>query len=129
VPWPSTAAGSSTQKLLGRTGFLPWLLARAHAKKQAGGLPENFMAAITPTKIRAFQYKARGRMWDRYEIGEEVAAWDRNAITVSWQPGPPYQIDVTIESAAEEEKVLCRCGKAESSDKALRMMADPSATE
>ena len=87
------------------------------------------MAAITPTKIRAFQYKARGRMWDRYEIGEEVAAWDRNAITVSWQPGPPYQIDVTIESAAEEEKVLCRCGKAESSDKALRMMADPSATE
>lgn len=119
--------GHYTQKLAGRAGFLTWLLARAYAKKQAGGLPQHFMAAITPTKVRAFQYKAHGRMRDRYEIGEEVAVWDRDGLSVSWQAGPPYAFDVEIQSPAEEEKVLCRCGKGESSERALRMMADPSA--
>ena len=119
--------GLYTQKVAGRFGFLPWLLGRAVAKKQAGGLPQSFIAAITADKVRAFQYKARGRMRDRYEIGEEVAAWDRSALRVTWQPGPPYQIDVTIESPDEDEKVLCRCGRAESSERALQLLADPSA--
>ena len=118
--------GHYTEKLLGRAGFLPWLLARAYAKKQAGGMPQNFMVAITPTKVRAFQYKARGRMRDRFEIGDEVAVWERAGLEVSWKPGPPYQVDVTIKSPGEGEQVLCRCGRGDSSEQALRMMADPS---
>ncbi len=120
--------GLYTEKFLGRLGFLVWLLARANAKRQAGGLPQNFIVAITPTKLRAFQYKARGRMRDQYEIGDEVAVWDRNAVNVTWQNGPPYEVDVTIESPAENERVLCRCGRGESTDRALRMMANPEAT-
>jgi hypothetical protein len=118
--------GHYTQMLLGklRLGFVPYLLAKIYAKKQAGGLPENFMVAITPTKLRAFQYKARGRMRDRYEIGDEVAHWDRDAVVVTWQPGPPYQIDVTLESPGEGERVLCRCGRAASSEQALQLMAE-----
>jgi hypothetical protein len=118
--------GHYTEKFLGRFGFLVWLAARANAKRQAGGLPQAFMAAITPTDVRAFKYKAHGRMRDRFEIGEEVAVWARDSLHVSWQPGPPYQIDVIIESPTETEKVLCRCGKGASSEQALRMMADPS---
>jgi hypothetical protein len=119
--------GLYTQKILGRAGFLPYLVARAWAKKQAGGLPQNFIVAITDTKLQAFKYKARGRMRDRYEIGEEVAAWDRGSTEVTWEPGPPYQIDVTILPAGGE-KVLCRCGRADSSEHALRMMADAHAS-
>lgn len=117
--------GLYTQKLLGRFGFLPWLLARMFAKKQAGGLPQSFIVAITPTKIRAFAYKAHGRTRDRFEIGDELAVWERSDVAVSWEPGPPFQIDVTIESPSEDERVLCRCGQGSSSEEALRMMAGP----
>jgi hypothetical protein len=82
--FPFSRRGLYTQKLLGHLGFVPWLIARAFSKKQAGGLPENFMLAITPTKVCGFEYKARGRMRDQYEIGREVAVWARDALMVSW---------------------------------------------
>jgi hypothetical protein len=117
--------GLYTQKLMGRAGFLPWLLARAFAKRQAGGLPQQFMVAITPDKVRAFRYRARGRRRDRVEVGEEVAAWDRGALMVTWTPGPPYQLDVTIETGGE--KMLLRCGRGQSSEDALSLMAEGAA--
>jgi hypothetical protein len=119
--------GLYTQKLMGRAGAIPWLLARAFAKAQAGGLPQNFMLAITPTKVRALKYTAHGRKRDKVEVGEEVAVWDRSAIQVSWQNGPPYQTDVTIESAGEGEKVLCRCGRGTSTERFLQILSDPAA--
>jgi hypothetical protein len=86
------------------------------------------MVAITPTKVRAFQYKAHGRRRDRYEVGEEVAAWDRATIRVSWQKGGSYQTDVTIESPEDGERIECRVGRAPYSEEFLRIMADPATT-
>ena len=125
---PFNRRGLYTNKLLGRFGFVPYLLGRAHAKAQAGGLPDHFMLAVTPTKVRVLEYKAHGRMRDRYEVGEELAAWDRDAIRVSWENGPPYQTDVTIEGPAEGETVLCRCGRTSWSETFLELVANPSAT-
>jgi hypothetical protein len=125
---PFFRRGLYTNMLLGRLGLIPYLLGRARAKAQADGLPQNFMLVVTPTKVRAFKYKAHGRRRDRYEVGEEVAVWDRDAIRVTWQKGGPYMTDVTIESPADEEKVLCRVGHAASSDRFLRLMSDPTAT-
>jgi hypothetical protein len=119
--------GLYTNKALGRFGAITYLLGRANAKRQAGGLPENFILAITPEKVRAFQYRARGRMRDQYEVGAEVAVWDRTALRVSWKNGPPYQVDVTIEAPDEEEKVLCRTGKGETTESFLQTLADPAA--
>jgi hypothetical protein len=125
---PFGRRGLYTQKLLGRAGFLPFLLARMYAKKQAGGLPQRFMLAVTPTNVRAFEYTARGRKRDQIEIGDEVAVWRRDAIAVTWQDGPPYQVDVTIEAAGEGEKVLCRTGKGQTTEAFLQLMSDPTAT-
>lgn len=125
---PFSRRGLFTNKALGRLGFLPYLLGRAQAKAQAGGLPENFMLAITTGKVRAFRYKAHGRRRDRYEIGDEVAVWDRSAIRVSWEKGGPYMTDVTIESPAEGERVECRVGRAPFSEEFLRILSDPTAT-
>ena len=124
---PFNRRGLYTNKLLGKFGFVPYLLGRAHAKAQAGGLPDQFMLAVTPTKVHVFEYKARGRMRDRYEVGAELASWDRAAIRVSWENGPPYQTDVTIDGPAEGERVLCRCGRTPWSESFLALMADPAA--
>jgi hypothetical protein len=125
---PFFRRGLYTNKALGRLGALPYLLGRAQSKAQAGGLPQNFMVAITPTKVRAFHYKAHGRRRNRYEIGEEVAAWDRATIRVSWQKGGPYQTDVTIEPPEGGERIECRVGRAPYSEEFLRIMSDPGAS-
>jgi hypothetical protein len=120
--------GLYTQKALGHFGFVTWLIARAYAKKQAGGLPQSFMLAITPEHVRAFEYKARGRHRDQYEIGDEVAVWQRSAIEVTWKNGPPYQTDVAITAANDGEQVRCRCGRGETTEQFLRILADHSAS-
>lgn len=119
--------GLYTNKLLGKFGFVPYLIGRAHAKSQAGGLPESFVLALSPTKVRAFSYKAHGRRRDRYEVGDELAAWDRGALKVSWADGPPYQTDVTI-APRDGEEILCRCGRTSWSESFLRNMAEPAST-
>jgi hypothetical protein len=121
---PFNRRGLYTNKALGKLGFVPYLLGKAHAKAQAGGLPEQFLLVATPAHLLAFEYKARGRMRDRYEVGEELASWDPGAVRVSWENGPPYQIDVTIEAPGAEEKVLCRTGRQEWSENFLRLLAN-----
>ena len=124
---PFNRRGLYTNKLLGHFGFLPYLLGRAHAKAQAGGLPEQFILAVTPTKLTALSYKAHGRKRDRYEAGGELASWDRDAVRVSWQDGPPFQIDVTIEGAAGGEPVLCRGGRTPWTENLLEQLSRPPA--
>jgi hypothetical protein len=48
-------------------------------KKEAGGLPDKVILAVTPDRIRAFALKVRGR---DCKIGEEVASWERAGLTV-----------------------------------------------
>jgi len=122
---PFNRRGLYTNKALGKFGALPYLLGKAQAKAQAGGLPENFLLVATPTHLVAFDYKARGRSRDKYEVGQELASWARDAVKVSWEDGPPYQIDVTIETPGEEENVLCRTGKQAWSEVFLRLVSEP----
>src|SRR5256885_16132477 len=42
-------------------GGLPDLIINLFSKKQAGGLPQQVMLAVTPTKLHAFKWKPRGR--------------------------------------------------------------------
>ena len=122
---PFSRRGLYTNKALGRLGFVTYLAGKAQAKAQAGGLPEQFMLVATADHVLAFEYKARGRSRDQYEIGAEVASWKRSELRVSWEDGPPYQIDVTLESPGEEEKVLCRCGRQAWSEAFLQELSAP----
>jgi len=119
---PLNRRGLYTNKALGRFGFLPYLLGKAQAGAQAGGLPEQFALAVTATRVYVLRYRTHGRRRDRYEAGEQLAVWDRDGLRVTWQNGPPYQIDVTIETG-DGEPILCRCGRTPWSEGILRLLA------
>jgi hypothetical protein len=93
------AAGSYAASKLG--GGLPYLATKLVSKKRAGGLPENVMLAVTPTKVYAFKRKQKGR---RMVAGDEVAVWDRGGLRVSTDQAMGMT-KLTIESPGEEEKV------------------------
>src|SRR5688572_23706840 len=44
-------------------------------KKKAGGLPQNFIVAVTADKVQAFKYRPSSRT---IKLGDPVAAWDRD---------------------------------------------------
>jgi hypothetical protein len=48
-------------------------------KKRAGGLPGQFVLAVTPTRLYAFKYK-QGR--SGVKVKEEAASWDRAGLEV-----------------------------------------------
>lgn len=50
-------------------------------RKQAGGLPEQTMLIVTPTKVHAWRWKPSGRKLKL--VGDEAAAWDRDGIRVT----------------------------------------------
>ncbi len=68
-------------------------------KKQAGGLPDKVMLAVTPNKIHAFKLRV-GR---EYKLGDEVATWDRAGVKVSAEQRSGMTA-LTIESPTADEK-------------------------
>lgn len=69
-------------------------------KKQAGGLPDKVVLAVTPNRIHAFKLIARGR---DFKVGEQAAAWERTGVKISTGSGGGMTT-LTIESPAEGEK-------------------------
>ncbi len=53
-------------------------------KKQAGGLPEKVMLALTPNRLYAFKLGFRGRS---HKLGEVVGRWDREGMKASADRG------------------------------------------
>jgi hypothetical protein len=64
----------------GGLGALAYGASALFSKKQAGGLPDKVMLALTPTKLHAFKLKIRGSDW---AAGDEVGAWDRAGLIAS----------------------------------------------
>jgi len=93
------AAGSYAASKLG--GGLPYLATKLVSKKRAGGLPENVMLAVTPTKVYAFKRKQKGR---KMVATDELAVWERGALRVSTDKSMGMT-KLTIESPGEDEKV------------------------
>src|SRR5687767_14219797 len=57
--------GASTSMAIskGGIGALAYGTSSLYSKKQAGGLPDKVMLALTPTKLHAFKLKIPGRSW------------------------------------------------------------------
>jgi hypothetical protein len=49
-------------------------------KQKAGGLPGQFLLAVTPNELHAFKYKQKR---SGVEVKEEVASWDRAGLRAS----------------------------------------------
>ena len=92
------AAGSYAASKLG--GGLVYGAVALARKKQAGGLPQQVLLAVTPDKVYAFKCKL-GRKG--YSAEKEVAVWQRAGLRISSEKKMGLT-NLTIESPAEGEK-------------------------
>jgi hypothetical protein len=96
--------GSGTKFAISKAqgGALAYGAAHLFGKKKAGGLPETFLLAVTPTGVHAFKYKMKR---NGVEVKEEVADWDRSGLKVSTEP-MKTTTRVTLETA-DGERIVC----------------------
>jgi hypothetical protein len=106
---------------MGPLSPLAGLVASGIGKKRAAGLPKQFLIAVTPTKVHAFK-SAQG--YGGVKAKDEVAVWDRGTITVTSEP-TSLNTKVTIESADEDERIVCSTGKDEFCLAVIRAMQEP----
>ena len=97
-----TGAGTKMGISKLQVGALAYGAAHLKGKKKAGGLPGQFMLAVTPTTLHAFKYKAKR---DGVKIKEEVGAWDRTGIKASTER-LKTTTRLTLE-LPEGEKIVC----------------------
>jgi hypothetical protein len=86
-----------------QAGALVYGAAAKLGKARAGGLPGQFLLAVTPTKLHAFKYKMKR---NGVEAKEEVAAWDRAGLTVKTDR-LQTTTRVTLEWPGSGDKVVC----------------------
>jgi hypothetical protein len=85
----------------GGLGGLAYAASALFSKKQAGGLPDKALFVATPTKVRAFKARVKGR---GFRIGDEVAVWDRAGLKATTEAKAGLTM-LTLESPSEGEKV------------------------
>lgn len=97
-----TGAGSKYAISKMQVGALAYGAASLMGKKKAGGLPGQFMLAVTPTKLHAFKYKTKR---NGVEVKEEVGSWDRSGLKASTE-----RLQTTTRLTLEwpdGEKIVC----------------------
>jgi hypothetical protein len=101
---PFKPTGSGTKMAISKTqvGALAYGAAHLMGKKKAGGLPGQFLLAVTPERLYAFKYK-QGR--NGANIKEESASWERSGIKASTE-----RLQTTTRLTLEfpdGEKIVC----------------------
>jgi hypothetical protein len=97
-----TGAGTKMAISKAQVGALAYGAAAMMGKKKAGGLPGQFMLAVTPERLYAFKYKP-GR--SGVKIKEESASWDRAGIRASTER-MQTTTRLTLEFS-DGEKIVC----------------------
>jgi hypothetical protein len=101
-PFRTTGAGTKMAISKTQVGALAYGAAHLIGRKRAGGLPGQFLLAVTPTEVHAFKYKSRR---NGPEAKEEVAAWKRDGLQVSTER---LQTTTRVKLEwADGEKVVC----------------------
>ena len=111
-------AGSYGAMAVSHATPLGALIMNLVGKKKAGGLPQNFVIAVTADKVQAFKYKPRGR---KLSLKDEVAVWDRAGIRASAEV-KGLTTRVTLESPAEDEKIVFDTGKGAIADSLMNAL-------
>jgi hypothetical protein len=86
-----------------QAGALVYGAAAKLGRARAGGLPGQFLLAVTPTKLHAFKYKMKRNGVD---AKEEVAAWDRAGLAVSLEK-LATTTRVKFEWPPDGDKIVC----------------------
>lgn len=99
----ATGAGTKYGISKLQLGALAYGAAHMRGKQKAGGLPGQFLLAVTPNELHAFKYKQKR---NGVEVKDEVAAWDRAGLEVSTDR-MKTTTRVTLEWPADGEKIVC----------------------
>jgi hypothetical protein len=121
--WLFYRTGGYAGLALGPLSPIAGTIARTIGKKKAGGLPNQFLLALTPTRIHAFKCKPSS---SKAKVGDELAVWDRAALNISIRDAA-VNTEVTIESPAEDERIVCSTGKDATSREFLELLGRPAA--
>jgi hypothetical protein len=97
------------------------MISRSLGKRRSGGLPNQFLLAVTPTRVHAFKCStAHGNV----KAKDELAVWARAGLTVTAEE-TSVNTKVVIEPALEGERVVCSTGKDELSQSVVYAMQEP----
>ena len=96
------------------------LVSRSLGKRRAGGLPNQFLLAVTPTRVHAFKCSLA---YGDVEARDELAVWDRAGLTVTAEE-TSVNTKVVLESGGGGERVVCSTGKDDLSQSVVHAMQE-----
>lgn len=96
------------------------LVSRSLGKRRAGGLPNQFLLAVTPTRVHAFKCSLA---YGDVEARDELAVWDRAGLTVTAEE-TSVNTKVVLESGGGGDRVVCSTGKDELSQSVVYAMQE-----
>lgn len=105
---------------MGPFSGLAAVVSRSIGKRRAGGLPNQFLLAVTPTRVHAFKCSLA---YGDVTAKEELAVWDRTGMTVTAEE-TSVNTKVVIERRGDGERVVCSTGKDELSQSVVYAMQE-----
>jgi hypothetical protein len=121
--WLFYRTGGYAALALGPLSPIAATISRTIGKKRAGGLPNQFLLALTPDRVYAFKSRSART---KAKVGKELAVWDRSGLHVTTEDAA-LNTTVTLEAPAEDEKIRCSTGKDATSREFLALLTQPSA--
>jgi hypothetical protein len=105
---------------MGPFSGLAAVISRSIGKRRSGGLPNQFLLAVTPTRVHAFKCSLA---YGDVEARDELAVWDRSGLTVTAEE-TSVNTKVVLESGGGGERVVCSTGKDELSQSVVYAMQE-----
>lgn len=119
--WLFYRTGGYAGLALGPFSPLAAIVARSIGKKRGGGLPNQFLPALTPERIHVFKCRpARSKA----KVGNELAVWDRAGLTVRARDAA-VNTEVVIEPPGGGERIVCSTGKDATSREFVELLGRP----
>jgi hypothetical protein len=117
--------GGWTALGLAQVSGLGAMAAMMRGKKRAGGLPQQFLLAVTDERVYALALPKMSSGLKPRAV-KELARWERADVRVTGR-GMAIGTEIVIESPAEGERAECQGPGGELSDRFVRAAAAPAA--
>jgi hypothetical protein len=116
---PTSYAGNAVAS---HFGFVFGMLIRKSRKIRSGGLPPQFLLAVTKDEVIVLERKMKARGGPLGKPGDEAVRWSRSQLSVTWVPAG-YLLKATIVVDGKSHKVSV--AKHALSEAFLRLLSDP----
>ena len=114
-------SGGFAAVAIGPFSGLAALISRSIGRHRAGGLPNQFLLAVTPTRVHVFKCSTA---YGNVKAKDELAVWKRAGLTVTAEE-TAVDTKVVIEAPGARERLVCSTGKDELSQSVVYAMQEP----